>query len=961
MNSVENTPQQNSRPVESVPPSVGTLKRSAGILACLLLAYAAAITWISWKDQISRSVNELATVTTLEAKAIDNYFTHLESDLKALGDELASKGERIDLERAYVLVKRFKELHPELINVSLIQADGALLLTANSPPGSTQASLAKEPSFISFIDELKQGQHVGIGQPLVGVISKAVIVPVRHAITDRHGTLRYIVSANLPHEHLRSFWMDAPITGKAAIGLMRDNGFLLSRYPVPANQAPEKIYGEPRTGALINHLRQEGFPARGTVQGPSSLDGPDFLTAFQRLPNSRITLFIAMPMAEIHRLWLKTISGTYLALLFLLFGGFIAYRYALRRQHAENRVQHRLEQTRRESDQRFHSILDSIASQVAVLDRDGVIVAVNDAWRRFSLENCAQPGNPPENTQVGSNYLDICLASQGPSTDGALEARNGILAVLENRLPAFGMEYPCHSPAEQRWFTLSVTPLAMESHGAVIVHTNITERKRSELALEAAREQLRNMFSAMSEGFVLQDKNGQVIDANPAAEEILGLTRDEILGRTSADANWRAVYEDGTPFPGEQHPSMVTLRTGRALRNQVMGIEAPARGLRWISINSTPIYAKDSATPDAAITTFVDITTRHQTLAALHENEERFRQAFAQSPIGMLLCQLDGHIFKANAAFCRMSGYAEDEIIGHRLGELAPHASTADEEIALYAKIASGEIADFSVQQEQVRKNGHVYVVQSAISLVRSVAGVPLYCLAHVEDLTERQRHQLEALGKQSLNVQEAERTRLSHELHDDIGQSLTALKLMLRRVQQNCSHGLATECLGQANEATERLMADVRAIAYRLRPSQLDDLGLMSSLRWHLDKVARPVGLEVDLSGNLGNQRLPADIELCCFRVVQEALTNVLKHARASQLDVCLNHVDTHLLLTIHDNGIGFDVTRHYLIPDNSRSLGLIGMRERVAAAGGRLEVKSSPGQGTEIRASFPMPCALS
>jgi two-component system sensor histidine kinase UhpB len=90
---------------------------------------------------------------------------------------------------------------------------------------------------------------------------------------------------------------------------------------------------------------------------------------------------------------------------------------------------------------------------------------------------------------------------------------------------------------------------------------------------------------------------------------------------------------------------------------------------------------------------------------------------------------------------------------------------------------------------------------------------------------------------------------------------------------------------------------------------------------------------------------------------VVQEALTNDLKHACARELEVSLNRVDTSIFLTLRDNGTGFDVTRHYLVPDNSRSLGLIGMRERVAAMGGRLEVKSSPGQGTEIRASFPVP----
>ena len=328
---------------EADSPSVGNLNRSAVILAALLLVYAGGISWYSWTSQMAQSVNELATIATLEARAIDRYFGYLESDLKNLGENLARKGERIDLEQAYAQVKRFKELHPELVNVTLIQADGDVLLTAKNPPGTTRVSLAKEISFLNFIEELKQGNPSGIGQPLVGVVSKAVIVPVRYAIKDRQGNLRYVISANLPHEHLRSFWMDAPITGKAAIGLIRDNGFLLSRYPVPVNQPLDQIYGKPRTGALINHLQQQGFPANGYVQGPSSLDGPDFLTAFQRLPNSSVTLFVAMPMSEIRGLWLKTVSGTYFALLFLLLGGFAAYRYALRRQYAENLEQQRLE------------------------------------------------------------------------------------------------------------------------------------------------------------------------------------------------------------------------------------------------------------------------------------------------------------------------------------------------------------------------------------------------------------------------------------------------------------------------------------------------------------------------------------------------------------------------------------------------------------------------------------------
>jgi hypothetical protein len=155
----------------AAPPSVGNLNRSAGILAALLLVYAGAISWYSWTSQMAQSVNELTTIVTLEARAIDSYFGHLESDLKDLGENLAKKGEHIDLEQAYVQVRRFKALHPELFNVTLIQANGDVLLTAKNPPGTTRASLAKEISFINFIEELKQGNHSGIGQPLLDLVS----------------------------------------------------------------------------------------------------------------------------------------------------------------------------------------------------------------------------------------------------------------------------------------------------------------------------------------------------------------------------------------------------------------------------------------------------------------------------------------------------------------------------------------------------------------------------------------------------------------------------------------------------------------------------------------------------------------------------------------------------------------------------------------------------------------------
>jgi PAS domain S-box-containing protein len=176
------------------------------------------------------------------------------------------------------------------------------------------------------------------------------------------------------------------------------------------------------------------------------------------------------------------------------------------------------------------AILNSLSSQVAVLDLEGVIVATNEAWRRFALENSARPGQPATNTQVGGNYLDICQASQGDSTAGATEARDGILAVLGNRLPTFSLEYPCHSPAERRWFTMTVTPLDMGSRGVVIVHTNITERKQSAMALQVSEQKYRALLEHAADAVVISDMAGTVLEINAAAKTLLGYDRNELIG-----------------------------------------------------------------------------------------------------------------------------------------------------------------------------------------------------------------------------------------------------------------------------------------------------------------------------------------------------------------------------------------------------------------------------------------------
>ena len=747
------------------PLSIRNLNRLAGLLTLLLFAYAAATAWNTWADEKAQALRDMATIMEMESRAFDNYFTHLELALKGLGYDLSSEGERIDLDRAYVLVRKFHELHPELFNVTLIQADGEILLTARTPPRTVQTTLAGEASFIHFLDAVGQGQLFAIGRPLLGKLSKAVIVPVRYAIKDRQGQLAYIVSANLPQEHLQAYWIDSPLTARAAIGLIRDSGFLLSRYPVPTDLTLDQIYGVPRTGALIHHLQQQGFPERGYVEGPSSLDGPDFLTAFRRLPTHPLTLFIAMPLSELRAAWWRRVSDACFVLLLLCGGGLITYRSALRRQRAWDLEDQRRQEVQRQNERRLGAIIEALPVPTAISDDEHNITFVNAAFTRAfgyqqrdlpSLEAWwAQACPDPPYRQVVSDTWDARLAglqlneaslepleveittqsgerrtvlatasllassndashlftlydiTQRKRNEAQLESLireqraildSPVVGIVKVRarvilwsntafarmlgystedlvgLPtrmfypndeaydAFGrIAYPILARGEvfrteiqQRrrdgtlgWYEIGAGQLDLESGEALASFVDISRRKTAELALRASEERLRSIFQSMAEGLTLQNRDGRIVDANPAAEALLCLGREQLLGRSSIDPRWFAIREDGTPFPGDEHPGMVTLRTGKPMRHQIMGIQAPGHGIRWISINSQPVFAGDQGLPEQVIATFVDVTERRRAEAEILATKNRLQATLDAIPD--LLFEVD--------ADCRIHNY----------------------------------------------------------------------------------------------------------------------------------------------------------------------------------------------------------------------------------------------------------------------------------------------------------------
>jgi signal transduction histidine kinase len=214
----------------------------------------------------------------------------------------------------------------------------------------------------------------------------------------------------------------------------------------------------------------------------------------------------------------------------------------------------------------------------------------------------------------------------------------------------------------------------------------------------------------------------------------------------------------------------------------------------------------------------------------------------------------------------------------------------------------------------------------------------------------------IQVLSRRLVEVQETERRHLARELQDEIGQALTVAQMHLQALLQSPGADALALRLNESLTVIERVLEQVNDISLTLRPSLLDDLGLEPALRWLTKRLAALAGLQAEVRVDRLEQRLDPIIETQCFRIAQAALTNVVKHAKAHVVTVEVNGNGEQLHLSVRDDGVGFDVASVREQAVCGTSLGLLGMEERATLAGGSLQYRAAPGQGTEVHAWFPL-----
>lgn len=366
------------------------------------------------------------------------------------------------------------------------------------------------------------------------------------------------------------------------------------------------------------------------------------------------------------------------------------------------------------------------------------------------------------------------------------------------------------------------------------------------------------------------------------------------------------------------------------------------------------------------------ILERNQYAKALMESEQNFRDLVGNLMDGVAIIDEKGFHIYINPRFSEITGYSEVE-----LTKMTGWDFTMKEDLdQLKQKMEdrmAGKLVEKNYERIIVRKDGTELPVE--MSTTMTVWQREKRPIAIIRDISERKQaehdkdillHQvqeandrLRSLSRELINSQEAERKRISQELHDELGQALTAISLDLGIIELNLHPEAPPEIrdrLSDTKKKADGLDQMIRELALDLRPSLLDDLGLLPTLNWYVERFKQRSEIEVVVEVSGGEKRLPDEVETALYRIIQEALTNVVKHAKAKKVGLRIDKRAGAVMVIIEDDGRGFNIDSLQFPETSPRGLGLIGMADRTALVGGDFRIYSKPGEGARIEVEIPL-----
>ncbi len=353
-----------------------------------------------------------------------------------------------------------------------------------------------------------------------------------------------------------------------------------------------------------------------------------------------------------------------------------------------------------------------------------------------------------------------------------------------------------------------------------------------------------------------------------------------------------------------------------------------------------------------------EITERLSAKQALAISEERFRSIFESVMVGIKVLNLEGRILQTNDAFQSMLGYTEDELVGNYFHKFL-HPEDVRSAMKLFDNVKSNGTSSFRFEHRTIHKDKSIVWVKTVFTVITRGGNddEPAFIVGIVENITEQKRLELEMaeLNSRLQNSMELERLRLAQELHDSPMQSLYSAIYRIEELRGTADPELK-EALGDVKQHIQNVLQDLRATAKELRPPTIFNFGLENAIRSHAnDILEKHPNLNIHLSLAHDRQILPEKVRLALFRIFQQSLGNVIRHAKATEVHVrfSFDAEETHLEIT--DNGKGFNVPSNWIDFVRQGHYGLAGAAERASTLGGVFKVQSKPGNSTVIRVTIP------
>jgi len=532
--------------------------------------------------------------------------------------------------------------------------------------------------------------------------------------------------------------------------------------------------------------------------------------------------------------------------------------------------------------------------------------------------------------------------------------------VIKGTVKNFYLEYACHSPAQQRWFSMTVTPLRVDSHAVVVSHTDITQRRQLErAALQASENRFKLVADNTADGIVIFGDNRQITYASPSYVKQLGYTGEAELRNFSPEIIYARVH----PLDRDNLVASVD----RAIEARVSDFMYTYRSLNelgdyaWYEANAKYQYDISGRLGQACVV-IRDIDQRMKA-----EEFQRIAGAAFETQEAIVITDAKTVILQVNQAFTKTTGYPAYETVGQTLQIL--RSVHPDEDFSREVWDTVRRVGSWQGEIWQRHKDGGISPKLLTITTVKGIDDAVTHYVGFYFDLSERKRSEAAMLEMNQIIIQsrqqlrtlvatnesrlENEKRHIAREVHDELGQVLAALRMdlslaILRHTDQLPE--LKTELQGMRVQV-DRAIQGVRDVATSLRPAVLD-MGLVPSLAWLCREFARRGNVTCEFKVPDDPVVLEPSRDVVIFRIVQESLTNVARYAHASHVEVNLARQGDELSLEVRDNGTGFDLEA----AARPGSLGLLGMRERAIALGGKVEVDSLLGQGTVVRVTIPL-----